>query len=754
MYDQNYPDKSEVVTPADRSPQAQDGDIIDLRAIALMLLRRKWIIINTALFCTIMSVLVVYQLTPRYQAGAMLALETRQNQVVDVQAVMSGIGTDIAAIRTEIDVMTSRRLLGKAVDTLNLARDPEFNSALAQKPGLLSYLNPLTYVPEAWKRAIIGEPPALSQEEQAMRERANVIDAIRGRLNVSNPPRSYSITVSFESEDPKKAARIANAIANLYLTDQLEAKFEATQRANEWLNERIFDLRENVRASELAAQRFREENQLIQTGSAGLVADQQLAQLNTRLIDARSELARTEARYSQLSDISDPAIGDFEGLTEVLDSPLIQRLREQQSEVFRRRAELATRYGPRHPRMINVEAELVDIEQNIRLEIRKVVNGIQNDVDVARARVGALEDSLDQLKAENVSVNRAQVQLRELEREAEANRVLLETFLTRFKETTNQQDIQQADARIISQADEPTIPSFPKKRLIVLLVAFASAGLGVGLAFLLEHLDNGFRTLDQIKAEIGLRGVGIVPMLAANKLQGASVEDYLLEKPSSSFAEAHRNVHAALLYSGPRQNTPQVVMATSSVPGEGKSTFSLCYARLMAKSGLKVLLLEADLRRPVIQARLKLTGEQADLVSVLEEHELGGQQLHKDDRSGLHILSGKGHSDPQKLFSGDKFAGLIAWARENYDLIVLDTPPIMAVSDSIVLSHHVDAVLYVVQWETTPKKSVESGIQQLREAGAPIAGAVITQVNIKRHQSYGYGDQGYYYGTKSGYYKN
>ena len=504
----------------------------------------------------------------------------------------------------------------------------------------------------------------------------------------------------------------------------------------------------------MEAQRFREENRLIQTQNAGLVSDQQLSQLNTRLIDARTDLARTQARFSQINSISDIETTDYAGLTEVLDSQLIQRLREQQSEVLRNRAELATRYGPKHPRMINVEAELSDIDANIKIEIRKVVAGIQNEVDVARARVAALEESLEQLKNENVSLNRAQVQLRELEREAEANRVLLETFLARFKETTNQQDIQQADARIISRADVPLDPSFPNKKLILALVVFASTGLGVGLAFLLEMLDNGYRTLDQIKTDLGLRGVGIIPMLASNKLQGVSVEDYLIEKPSSSFAEAHRNVHASLLYSGPRQNTPQVIMVTSSVPGEGKSTFSLCYARLMAKSGMKTLLIEADLRRPVLQTRMNLHDQQADIVNVLEGKDVGGQQLHKDEKSGLHILSGRGHSDPQKLFSGEKFSGLMAWARENYDLIVLDTPPVMAVSDAVILSHQVDAVLYVVQWETTPKKSVESGITQLREAGAPLAGAVITQVNIKRHQRYGYGDQGYYYGTKSGYYSN
>lgn len=754
MYDQNYPDKTQPVMVPDHGNMTDDSDIIDIRGIFLMILRRKWVVINTVLFCSALALIILFQLTPRYQASAMLALESRQNQVVDVESVLSGIGTDVAVIKTEIDIMQSRRLIGLAVDKLGLVRDPEFNGALDTRKGITYWLNPINYLPDSFRRSIFGEDEQINEEERIASERARVIDAVIGRLSIANPPRSLSITLSFESENPKKAARIANGIAELYLNDQLEAKFEATQRANEWLNERVFDLREKVRLSENAAQRFREENRIIQTSESGLVADQQLSQLNTRLIDARTDLARVEARYSQISSISSPANADYEGLAEVLDSALIQRLREQQSEVQRNKAELGTRYGPKHPRMINVNAELADIESNIRTEIRKVVNGIQNEVNVAKARVGALERSLEGLKVENVEVNRAQVQLRELEREADANRVLLETFLARFKETTNQGDLQQADARIISPADVPLLASFPKKRLILMLVVFASAGLGLGLAFLLESLDNGFRTLEQIKSELGARGVGIIPMLDKNKLQGTTVEEYLLAKPSSSFAEAHRNVHASLLYSGPRQNTPEVVMLTSSVPGEGKSTFALCYSRLMARSGQKVLLIEADLRRPVLRARMNVADEQVSLADMLKQESFDAAKLYSDPDTGLTVLPGAQHHDPQKLFADTRFVEMLDWGREKFDLVVVDTPPVMAVSDSVVLSHHMDAVLYAVQWETTPKKSVEAGLGQLREVGATVGGVIITQVNIKRHQAYGYGDQGYYYGDKSGYYTN
>lgn len=385
-----------------------DSDVIDVRAFLLVLWRRKWIIFNVALITIVMSAIVVFQLTPRYTAKAMLAIETRQNRVVDLEAVMSGLGTDQAAIKTEIDVLQSRRLVGKLVDDVNLVNDPEFNAELREGRGFLQAINPFTYLPDEWSAAIFGRRKAeQSPEEAAQATRARVVDQLLSQMTVANPPRSYTLEVAVESADPKKAAKIANGLANLYLTDQLEVKFEATERANEWLNERVFELREKVRLAEQEAQQFREENQLIQTQSAGLVNDQQLAQLNTQLVTARTDLARIEARERQIEQNIVDGTVEESGLLEVVQSPLIQRLKEQESEVRRRRAELATRYGPKHPRMMNVEAELADVRTKISLEIDKIVAGIRGEAEVAAIRVTTLEQNLEALKQESFKNSRA-----------------------------------------------------------------------------------------------------------------------------------------------------------------------------------------------------------------------------------------------------------------------------------------------------------------------------------------------------------
>ncbi len=361
------------------------------------------------------------------------------------------------------------------------------------------------------------------------------------------------------------------------------------------------------------------------------------------------------------------------------------------------------------------------------------------------------------LKRESFTVSRAQVEMRELDREAEANRLLLETFLNRFKETSSQDGMQQADARIISSADVPTLPSFPKKKLIMLLVIFAAGGVGVGLAFLLEALDNGYRNFDQLRHDLGLRGLGMIPLVGRTTLKDRGPEDYLLSKPTSSFSEAHRNIHASLMFSsGTGTGTiPRVLAVTSSVPGEGKSTASICLAHTLGRSGLKILVVEADMRRPVLRKCMNIDRSYACINDVLAGKAAdAGVKIYKDETSGVHTLWADKEDDPQRLFNSPEFELFVKEARSEYEVVLIDTPPVLAVSDVMVVSRFVDATMFVVQWEKTPKATVKNAIKQLQHTEGHVAGVVLTQVDVKRHQGYGYGDQGYYYGAKNNYYTN
>lgn len=739
---------------------ADDGDLIDIKELLRTLWRRRSVILGTLLFLVSLALLVLFQLTPRYTASTLLTLQTRNEAVVDIQAVMSGLSADASVIRTELDIISSRRLVGKLVDRLQLTRDPEFNGALREQNALKLALDPRTYLSPEWLMALgllTQDPETLSAEERATQEQAATVDAVTSALSVSNPKLSYTIQITFESEDPKKAALLANTLAELYLTDQLEAKFEATQRATDWLSERIGDLKSRVVEADNAVQAFREQHAIIRSGNQGTVSEQQLAELNVQLVAARTDLAEAEARYNQAKS----QVGqrhNAAALGEVLDSPLIQRLGEQEAEVRRRQAEIAKRYGPRHPDTISVDSELADLRAKIAEEVSKVMESIETEVRVARARVSTLSANLDKLKAENAEVQKASVQLRELEREAESGRILLETFLSRFKETSNQDELQKADVRIISAAEVPAAPSFPKKKLILAVALVLSLMVGLGLAFLLEALDHGYRALEHLERERGLPGLGMVPRLTALQLKGAKPFDYAIRKPTSAYSEALRFVHVSLMFGHPGDLRPRTILVTSSLPGEGKTTLCLSLARLLARAGnQRLLLVEGDLRRANVGKALVDSGRSAPSLTTYLTGQVERWQdcLIQDEVPGLElILSGDKVDTPQVLLQSERMRALLAEAGESYDFVILDAPPLLAVSDAVILSHLADVTVFVVRWESTPREAVGNALDLLRKAGAPIGGVVLTQVDVKKHAHYGYGDYASYYGQYGGYYAN
>ena len=737
------------------------ADLIDIRELLRVLWRRRGVILGTVLFLTSLALLVVFQLTPRYTASTLLTLQTRKEAVVDIQAVMSGLSTDASVIRTELDIISSRRLIGKLVDKLNLVKDPEFNGALREKNPFSLSLDPRTYLPPEWLTALglaKEDETLLSPEERAAKEHTAVVDAVTGALAVSNPKLSYTIQLAFESESPAKAALLANTLAEIYLTDQLEAKFEATQRATDWLSGRIGDLRIRVLDAENAVQAYREKHRIIQAGNQGTVGEQQIAELNVQLINTQTDLAEAEARYNQVKTQVGRASG-ADSLGDVLKSPLIQRLGEQEAEVRRKQADISKRYGARHPEMINVNSQLSDIRAKIAEETDKILRNIENDVRIARARESTLAHNLEKLKSENTQVDKARVELRELERDAESGRVLLETFLSRFKETSNEKGLQQTDARIISSAQAPGGPSFPKKNLILAVAVVLSGMIGLGLAFLLEALDNGYRALEHLERINRIKGLGMVPKLTALTLKGMKPFQYALKKPTSAYSESLRSIYTSLMFGHPGDSKPKTVLVTSSLPGEGKTTFSLSLALVLAKAGnLKVLYLEGDLRRAnVVKALVELDASPPSLSQYLMEETPHWEDcLIADPATGLDfILASRRKTDnPQALLQSQRMRTLLQEAAGRYDLILIDTPPLLAVSDAIVLSHYADATVFVVKWESTAREAVRNALDLLRKAGAPLGGAVLAQVDVKKHAYYGYGDYASYYGRYGDYYAN
>ena len=721
------------------------ADQFDLRRLFNIFRRRVRLFGAIAALVFLAAIFVTFTATPMYTATANVMLDTRQEQVVNVEAVLSGLPADSSVVDTEVEILKSRRLAERVVNALQLSQDPEFNSELAP-PSVLSNIKDsvLGVISSAKPRDIPDDPVA----QQKAQER--IVDAVLGRLSVRRAGLTYVINVSFESESPTKAATIANKFAELYLLEQLEAKFDATQQANSWLNSRLEGLRQQVLSDEAAVQNYRIANNLLSAAGTNLT-ETEISNYNQSLAEARAQVAEDEARLSTArSQLSRGSTGD--DLGEALSSPVIQKLREQRATVSAKVADLQGRYGERHPEMLTANRQLTDIDAQIQAEIQRIISNLEAQVQVSRQRAAAIGGSLSNARGTLVGNNQAQVRLNELERTAEASRTLYESYLNRYKETSSQQGIEQSDARVVSSATIPTGQSSPKVPLNLALGLVLAMGCGLGAVVLAEMLDSGLATAEDVEHRLEVSYLGAVPLLAsvAEGKMGSPI-DYVIDKPLSSFAEAFRNLRASVIYS--RLGEPvKVVAITSSLPGEGKTTTSVCLARSAAQQGLKVILVDCDLRRRSVN-RLFGTEPTKGLIEVLAGEASLDEVLTTDQVTGARLLPlAKSSMTPKDVFGSAAMDRLLEELRRTYDLVILDTAPVLPVADTRVLAPKADVVVFLAHWRKTPQHAIEAAFRLLSGTGAHLAGVALTQVDMKQQAKYGYGDPGYYYAEYKKYY--
>ncbi|PKU24451.1 GumC family protein [Telmatospirillum siberiense] len=712
-------------------------ELVDLLHI---LRRRRKVIFICMAVVTAISAAVVYQITPHYTAEATVMLEPRKTQVVDLQAVVSGLPADSAVIRSEVEVLKSPTIAEQVVKRLNLTKIPEFNAKLRRPSAFAPVTDAIDSLFATIKPLLgIQPPPAEPSGDPEQAAVLAAVGAVQARTDILNDGRSYVLKIRFESESPKLAAQVANAFVDAYLESQLEAKFEAVRRANVWLNEHLTELRTKVESTDRAVQVFKTQHNLVQTRGE-TVSVQQLGDLNTQLILSGAERAQKESNLRQIQD--QLRSGGVSAAAQVLASPLIQRLREQETDLLTQEALMASKYKPAHPAMINIKAQEKDLQQKIEDEINKIVKGMSGEVAAARAKESSLRESLQDLQKTTGLQGEAEVQLRQLEREAESNKTLYQNFLTRFKQTSAQEDIQQADARLLANARVPRIPSFPQTRRLILIAFFASGFLGLFVAFGAERLDNGFRTGEQLEKIAQVPALGLVPDETKTSM---SAVDTILKRPIAPYSEAIRTIRTALRYSNV-DSPPRVVLVTSSLPAEGKSVFSLSLARSVASSGGRALIIDCDLRRPTLARNLNVEAKPG-LLSLFDDKADLASVLRVEASSGMHFIpSSPGTPNPQDLLGSKHMRTFIESMRGQYDLIVLDTPPLLAVSDALILSHLADTTIFLVRWGKTPRPVAMGALKSFHNNGGDLAGVVLTRVDFRRHATYGYGDAGYYYG--------
>ena len=738
------------------APTGVAGDELNLREAWRGLKRRKLALLAPVVLITLGVFLWAKQQPPGYTAQALLHVKPRDAQVLAIEGVVEELIADSATIQSEIEFLLSPTFLRQIAEKLNLIEDPEFAPWLVEEePGWfgrsLELINPLRYVPAEWWAAL-ESGSAGPEIDPAARRLNSVAGNLAGRLTVEQVGSSYVISLGVLSEDPVKAAQIANTMAEEYLVSQVEAKYAAADRATEWLSERINDLRGKVLEAEAKIVEYRTQHELVNSQSDNPLTLQFL-QLNTQLALAQAERAEAEARLSRARSMLDS--GGIATAAAVLGSPLMDSLRAQETELIRKLADMNSVFGQNHPQMVNARSEIQSVRDKMLDEANRIVDELENQVSVATARERELQNNMARLQGEAARVDLAGVELSALQGEIDTNRQLFQTFLSRYQEIVEQQGLQEADAKILSRAEPPNAPSHPQIMLLTLIAFGASMVIGVLLVFLIERwdADYGFRSADEIQAALGVRALALVPDLSRRETQGIAAEDYILQKPHSAYAEALQRVRTSLFLIDGEQ-PPKTVLITSSVPLEGKSTIAASLARQSARSGLKVILIDADLRRPRLHEVIGLPNQNG-LGEVLTGRANPESAIKRDEKSGLDFLpAGVGVVSPPDLFRSSTMKILLEETAAYYDLVIIDSPPLAAVSDSFALSGIVDKTIYVIRWEQTPRNVALAGIRQMVEAGADIGGIIVSRVDVKKHARYGYADSGYYQGSYRKYYVN
>jgi capsular exopolysaccharide synthesis family protein len=728
---------TEPVAPPTVAPPSELADILR------KLWRKKVLILASMFAMTALAGSVATQMTPLYETASQLIVGVPADRVSTIESVVAELAPDNATVQNEAYQLQSRELAAQVVDRLNLAEDPEFNSALRIPTAWQTFqANAKNFVKQLVHYVL--PPPQTDQPGDndaaaaADRQRQRIISTLLSKVDVEPMGRSHVLNVDVETQNPTTAAAIANTLAQVYIDHQRQENLEATRGATAYLDSQLENLRQQVITDEKTVEDYRRQTGLYE-GESSTVTAQQLTELNTQLMSAETAKAEADSRLQQAQSLlQSPAASDT--APAVIASPLVQALKQQLATAEAKQAELAGSLGTRHPTTRAARAEIANIQQKIQLEIGKIIDGLRNESRTANANYEALRRNFERIKSDTGENNEQQVKLRALEREANASRTLFENLLARSKETNAQEGIQQPDARIVSMAVVPEAPSFPPKTMLLLIGALGGTLLGVLLTFLVEHLDQSFRRADQVEDVTGLPMMAMVPVLRRRLPAGRRI----LDQPYSPYREALRKLQAALLFSDPAK-TPRVIMVASAAPREGKS--SLCYAlaRLLTKSGRRVVVVDCDWRRPQLHRMFNLPNT-TGIVDLLRGDASLAEILHEDPETGTAaIFAGKRRGDLAYLSGSDLMDRLFRALADEYDFVLVDTPPVLVGAEVLHLAHLVDKVVFVVRWGHTHREAVLNALRQLVDVRGEVAGIVLSRVNPRRYRYYGYGDLNYRY---------
>jgi succinoglycan biosynthesis transport protein ExoP len=736
----------------DRELGASASSPVEDLAFYLNIIRRQFPTIILIVACvTALGLIYLFTATPKYTATARMVIDTHKFQLFQQQQSLGDIAVDPAMTETQVEILKSENISLAVIKDLHLTDDPEF---VGSGGGLIGSIFGLI-------SSVFSANEAASEFELTRR----ALGRFESQRNIKRVGLTYVMDIEFTSVSPDKAARIANAIADAYIVDQLEAKYQSTKRASVWLQDRIKELRTQATAAQRAVVGFKEKNNIIDTGGR-LMTEQQLAEVNSQLILARASTAEAKARLDRINDIMKQEIPDA-SVTDALKNDTIVKLRGQYVDIAAKATEWAQRYGSNHLAVIRLRSQMQEIRRNITDELSRIQQAYKSDYDIAIARERSIKNSLANVVSETQLSNQAQVQLRELDSNAQTYQAMYDNFLQAYMQATQQQSFPITEARLISAASRPLGKSKPKTLIVLGMAVAGGLMLSFGIAMFRELSDNVFRTSRQVEDILHSHCLAMLPILKlaatrttqedkrkrADSLRQRAIQRndklfwHVVDQPFSRFTEAVRSLKVAADLNGIAKEN-KVIGITSSLPNEGKSTIAANFAELITHAGGRALLVDLDLRNPSVSRNL--APDARGVIDVIAGKLALKDAIWTDRTTNLEFLPSG--ATPKMLHTNEILAStamkrFFEDLRSAYDYVVVDLPPLAPVVDVRSTSGLVDSYIFVVEWGRTKIDVVEHALSEAPSVYDRLLGVVLnkTDTNILgRYEGY-YGN---YYHNK------
>lgn len=734
--------------PQGMPPGGADETPLDIRGMLLPVWRRKWLVMLVMVVTLGLATLLALSMESRYVASARVIFDPERLRIIDLDNVVVSPDVSTTGLQNQIEILRSAVLLERVIDTLRLESTAEFNPDLRTgDASLLERALVRLPLPHRVEQLLAGfglmAPPIrgeLSPEERTARVRAIALDTLIANLSLRPVPNSRVIQISYNSSDPRRAAAIANSIAEQYIVVQIEAKRDDIIAASEMLSVRVADLENRYNIAEEAVRMAQLELAMAAEYGSAMIGPQ-LEVLNSTLTNTRLERTALENRHARAAEALETG-RDLEVIADFRESQVIRNFRQREIEMRDQAASMRAIVGENNPELARLDARIAEQQRSMRAEAATIVAGMAGDLEALRAHEASLQAELTQLEARAGDQSRSEMRVARLEREAEASRVIYESFLNRMKEASEQAALQTSDARFLTRAAPPESSDTSKRQFIVLFGGIGGIALGVGLVFLLENLSNTFRSPTELEKETGLPVLATIPK-AGRRKRPQELMTYLIGKPNSALAESVRNLRTSVLFSS-IDRPPKVVMFSSSVPMEGKTTTAMLMAMTSRQMGRSAVILDLDLRRRTLGTVFPDAEARPGLLAVLEGTASLDDAVFKEPDTGLHVLvsgqSEMGTANPADILASQRFQKLIDELRARYDLVILDTPPTLVVTDARVVAQHADAVVYLVRWDETRRSTVTEGLRELGSVNAPIAGLALSLVDESRASGFANSD--------------